>query len=152
MHGCSPGNLNIEPNASTPERIDDQRGRSDDVGQRVSGTTAITLTGGTWSGTSQLKNNLTLAGNVTTERRHRRVQHGHADVLLWHDHARDDEPEHRSPRRLDTGGMTWNTVNYTGSSGHTLTLNSLFLATTLSMGSAPRSRRSEARSDSPSGL
>ena len=78
------------------------------------GTTAVTLTGGTWSGTSALKNNLTLAGNVTLSGANSRVQHGHADIHIRHDHVRDDDLNVAVGTTFDTGGMTWGSVNTPG--------------------------------------
>lgn len=99
----------------------------------MSGTTVITLTGGTWSGTSALKNSLTLAGNVTTSGN---VAYN-TGTLTYTSGTITTTGTILTVADLvtfDTGGMTWDSVSYTGST-KTWTLNSLFLATTLSLSS-----------------
>lgn len=99
----------------------------------LSGTTAITLTGGTWSGNAVLKNNLTLAGNVTVS-----GTVGYSTGTLTYSSGTITTSGSTINVALgttfNTNGMSWN--NITVSSSTTVTLNSLLSASTLTLSSS----------------
>lgn len=86
------------------------------------GTTAITMTGGTWSGNFQLRNPLTFAGNATVSGT---VQYN-AGTLTYSSGTITTTGSSLvigASATLNTNGVTWNDINV--SAAVTLTINSL---------------------------
>lgn len=77
--------------------------------QACNGTTNITITGGTWSGAGNLKNNLTFAGNVTVSGTVTR-ETGTTTYTSGTITTTDSTLNINGDCTMNTNGMTWNIV------------------------------------------